>query len=288
MNPFAGIRRANRYLPDIISLFNRAGYAVDAHMTAGHGDATQVVAQRAGDVDTVVCIGGDGTFNETINGILQNGADTPVGYIPCGTTNDFATSLHIPTHIMQAAQAIVDGKVDRYDIGKFADRHFAYVASFGAFTKSSYATPQNIKNALGHAAYVLESIQEISQLKPAHVRFELENRVIEDDFIFGAICNSTSLGGIVTLDPKQVDMRDGKFELLLVRAPKDLIELSDCILAVQKQKYNCAMMTFVSAKSLTVFADPGMAWTLDGEHHKGSRRVEVTNLHQAIRLITKG
>ena len=289
MNPYAGMRRGSRQLADIISLFNRADYAVSAYMTAQTGDAARVIAQRAAEVDLVVVAGGDGTLNEAVNGILQSGAEAPLGYIPCGSTNDFANSLKIPTgNVLLAAQAILDGQVQRYDVGKFDDRYFTYVASFGAFTKTAYSTPQNVKNALGHAAYVLGSIQELSQLKPAHVRFEFEDRVIEDDFIFGAISNSTSVGGILTLDPKQVDMRDGKFELLLVRAPKDLIELSDCILAVQKQVYNCAMMTFVSAKKFSVFADPGMAWTLDGELHEGESHIDVENHQHAIRLITKG
>ena len=288
MNPYAGMRKANRYLTDIVSIFNRAGYAVRIHMTAGQGDAAAVAAQNAADADLIVCAGGDGTFNETINGVLKSGADTPIGYIPCGSTNDFASSLKLPTNPLKAAQLIVEGTPKRFDVGKFGDRYFSYVASFGAFTKASYATPQNVKNALGHTAYLLEGIQEISQLKPSHVRIELENRVIEDDFMFGAISNSTSVGGILTLDPKQVDMTDGKFELLLVRAPKDLIELHECVLALQKQQYNCAMMTFVSAPKLTVHADPKMLWTLDGEREAGHTTIEVENLHHAIRLITKG
>lgn len=288
MNPYAGMRKGSKHLSDIIALFNRADYAVSAYMTAGIGDAGKIIARQAADVDVVVVAGGDGTLNEAVNGILRSGAQTPLGYIPCGSTNDFANSLKIPTNVMQAAQAILDGSVSRYDVGLFDDRYFTYVASFGAFTKTAYSTPQNVKNALGHAAYVLSSIQELSQLKPAHVRFEFEDRIIEDDFIFGAISNSTSVGGILTLDPKQVDMRDGKFELLLVRAPKDLIELSDCILAVQKQKYNCAMMTFVSAKKFTVYADANMDWTLDGERHNGEKQVEVENHQNAIRLITRG
>ena len=288
MNPFAGMRKANRHLADIIATFNRADYEVRVHMTNGHGDATAVAAQNAANVDLIVCAGGDGTFNETINGVLESGADTPIGYIPCGSTNDFAASLKLPTNPVKAAQLIVEGSPKRYDVGKFGSRHFSYVASFGAFTRASYATPQNVKNALGHTAYLLEGIQEISQLRPSHVRIELEDRVIEDDFLFGAISNSISVGGILTLDPKQVDMTDGKFELLLVRAPKDLLEVSECVVALQKQQYNCAMMTFVSASRLTVYADPQMLWTLDGEREAGHSVVEVENLHHAIRLITKG
>ena len=287
MNPYSGIRRANRYLADIISIFNRGGYEVTAHMTAGQGDAIRVVQEKAKDMDLVACCGGDGTFNETISGILRSGADVPVGYIPAGSTNDFAASLKLPANILQAAKDIVEGEPVAYDVGRFGQRYFSYVASFGAFTRASYATPQNIKDALGHTAYVLEGINELSQIRKTHVRMELDGQVVEDDFLFGAISNSTSVGGILTLDPKQVDMADGKLEVLLVRAPVDLLEISECIKAVQTQKYNCDMITFRSAEKIRVFADPDMPWTLDGEREDGHAEVDVENVHLAIRLMQR-
>ena len=161
------------------------------------------------------------------------------------------------------------------------------MASFGAFTKSSYIVPQNIKNALGHTAYVLGGISELSQIRKEHIRMEIDGEIVEDDFLFGAICNSTSIGGILTLDPRQVDMGDGLFEILLIRAPKNLSEITECIQAVQNQKYNCAMITFRSAKKVKIFADPAMPWTLDGEKEEGHAEVEVENLHHALHLIQK-
>ena len=287
MNPYAGTRKANRYLADMLSIFNRAGYAVITHMTAGPGDGAQVVEQMAPHVDLVVCCGGDGTFNEVINGVLRSGADTPIGYIPAGSTNDFASSLHLSTNVLQAARDIMEGQPRPYDVGQFGDRYFSYVASFGTFTRSSYATPQSVKNALGHTAYILEGIQELSQLRKTHVRLELDDGMVEDDFIFGAVSNSTSIGGILTLDPKQVDMRDGKFELLLVRAPQDLGEVSECLRALQTQKYNCRMVTFLSASQVRITASADMIWTLDGERGGGYEQVEVKMLHHALQLIQK-
>ena len=287
MNPYAGTRKANRYLADILSIFNRAGYEVITYMTAGPGDAARVVEERAKDMDVVACCGGDGTFNETISGILRAGADVPVGYIPDGSTNDFAASLKLSTNVLQAARDIVQGTPQTYDVGRFGDRYFSYVASFGAFTKASYATPQSVKNALGHVAYILEGIQELSQIKNLHVRMELDGEAVEDDYIFGAISNSTSVGGILTLDPKQVDMRDGRFEVLLVRAPEELGEISVCIRALQKQEYNCAMITFRSAQKIRIFASEDMDWTLDGEREPGHAEVEVENLHHAVRILLR-
>ena len=287
MNPFAGVKRANRHLTDILLMFTQAGYEVTTHMTLGRGDAAAVAREKGKDVDLVVCCGGDGTLNETITGLLSAGADTPIGYIPAGSTNDFASSLKLPTNILKAAQEIVEGEPVSYDVGRFGDRYFSYVASFGAFTRSSYATPQNVKNALGHTAYVLSGITELSQIRNEHVKMEIDGQVVEGDFLFGAICNSTSVGGILTLDPKQVDMGDGLFEILLVRAPENLAEIHECIQALQSQKYNCAMLTFRSAQKVRIFADPDMPWTLDGEKEDGHETVEVENLHHAIRLMQK-
>jgi len=288
MNPYAGTRQGVRYLSDVIAIFNRADYEVLAYMTSGQGDAQRYVEAKAGEVDLVVCAGGDGTFNEAVSGILTSKTDVPLGYIPCGSTNDFATSLGLSTNILKAAQEIVEGTPVRYDMGLFGSRHFSYVASFGAFTRASYATPQNVKNALGHMAYILGGISELSQIRKEKIRIELEDRIIEDEFLFGAVSNSTSMGGILTLDPKQVDMRDGKFELLLVRAPKNLTEIGECLQALQTQKYNCAMITFLSTDILTVNANPDMPWTLDGEREDGHARVEIRNLHHAVQLVKKG
>ena len=282
------MRKAAKALAEILAVFNRADYDVRVYVTACSGDAVDAVARLAPGMDLVVCSGGDGTFNETVTGLMKAGLDLPIGYIPAGSTNDFASSLALSSDPVEAAQQIVAGTAFLYDAGKFGDRYFSYVASFGAFTKASYSTPQSVKNLLGHVAYVLEGMQEISQIRKHHIKMTLDGEeVLEDDYIFGAICNSTSVGGIMTLDPHQVDLQDGRFEVLLIRTPKTLQEISECLLSVQKQQYNNAMMTFRSASQITVEAEPDMPWTLDGEKEDGHSLVQVQNLHHAIRIIRK-
>ena len=288
INPYAGMRKGSKALTDILAEFNRANFDVRVYVTAGQGDAVTAVQTMGADAELIVCCGGDGTFNETITGLLRSNRQLPVGYIPAGSTNDFAASLGLPADPVEAARQIVEGKPNRYDAGKFGERYFSYVASFGAFTKASYSTPQSVKNMLGHMAYLLEGIQEISQIRKHHVKLTLDgSEVLEDDYLFGAVCNSTSVGGIMTLDPNQVDLRDGKFEVLLVRAPKNLQEISECLLAVQKQNYNSAMMTFRTASQIIVEADPEMPWTLDGEKEEGHEMIRIENLHRAIAIIQK-
>ena len=286
MNPYSGMRRASKYLADIIALFNEADYEVIAHMTRGQGDAIQIVKNRAKDMDLIVCCGGDGTFNETVTGILEAGADVPVGYIPAGSTNDFAASLKLSGNAMQAAQDILDGEPTPYDVGKFGDRYFSYVASFGAFTRASYTTPQSIKNALGHLAYLLEGIKELSSIRSEHIKIKVNGNIIEDDYIFGAICNSTSLGGVLTLNPDVVDLSDGMFEILLIKMPKNIIDLNAIIFALNNKDYSSTdMIYFCSASSAQIEADRTVSWTLDGEYMEGSNVISMENIHDAITLI---
>ena len=287
MNPFAGQKKANKVLPEILMLFTEAGYDIHISMTTGPGSATRLAAERGGNADLVVCCGGDGTLNETISGLLMAGIRVPVGYIPSGTTNDFASSLKLSHNPVQAAKDIIEGTPVTYDIGKFGDRYFSYVASFGAFTKSSYAVPQTVKNALGHTAYILGGISELSQIRNEHICMEIDGEVVEDDFLFGAICNSTSVGGILTLPSNRVDMRDGIFEVMLIRGARNLNEITECILAVQNQEFNCGMITFRPARKIKITMDPATAWTLDGEKADGYGEVLVENLHHAIEIVKR-
>ncbi len=288
LNPCSGKKKASHALADVVNVFNRGGYDVTVYITAARGDATRVAAQRAPEFDLVVCAGGDGTFNETISGLLAGGHDTPIGYLPAGSTNDFASSLHLSKNLVEAARDIVEGTPRRLDVGRFNDRYFSYVASFGAFTRASYATSQSVKNALGHLAYILSGIKELAYIRSRRLRFTLDDgTVLEDEYIFGAISNSTSVAGILTLSEDLVDMNDGVFELLLVRKPANLLELNDCVLALTTQDYHTPMLTFTSARSIEIEAPEDMDWTLDGEREPGSAHCRAENLHDAIRIVTR-
>lgn len=286
MNPAAGTKKANPHLPEILSTFGRAGYLCLTFMTQKRGDGTELAVHYGEWADLIVCIGGDGTFNEVVSGLVRAGLKTPVGYIPAGSTNDFAASLGLSKNVIQAAQDIVAGKPHPFDIGRFRDRYFTYVASFGAFTKTSYATSQSVKNTLGHLAYILGGIKELSSLRRYRVSMTLDDGSREQgDYIFGAVSNSTSVGGILSLDPEIVDMNDGLFELLLVRYPESVADLGDIVLAVTTQNYAAPSIVFRTARKLLVEADASMDWTLDGEFAKGSSRVEIENLHGVVNVV---
>ena len=286
INPFAGTRQANRFFVEICDQFCRAGYETVVHPTEKRGDGTVIAREQAANFDLVTAIGGDGTFNEVVAGVLQSGVEIPIGYIPAGSTNDFASSLGIPKDIMSACKDIVTGVPATLDIGSFNNRYFSYVASFGAFTQTSYNVPQDLKNALGHMAYILEGVRDIPSIKPLKLRLKNEVGIYGGEYIFGAICNSTSMGGILTLDPSMVDMNDGKFEILLIRSPRNIIELAQITSAIAQGQYRqCPMKSFFSSSKVEITADPDMPWTLDGEYQEGSEHIIIENKKSAIQIM---
>ena len=287
-NPFSGKAQIKNQLLDIVDVMVKADYEVTIYPTQAQGDAIHKIETEAGDYDLVVCSGGDGTLDEVVTGMMHREKKVPLGYIAAGSTNDFATSLGIPKNMVKAAETAVAGRVFPCDIGAFNGDFFVYVAAFGLFTEVSYKTSQEWKNVLGHAAYILEGAKCLHDIPSFLMQVEYDNVRLQDEFIYGMISNSTSVGGILTLDPSVVDMQDGKFELMLIRPPKDAVELMGCIQALTGQRYDTPMLTFCSASCLTVTANPEMPWTLDGEKEEGHETVEVENLHRAIRLIQKG
>lgn len=285
INPIAGTKKALKNLAQIVSLFNSADYDVHTYVTSCKSDATYAVRTLGENMDVIVCCGGDGTLNETITGVIECDLDVPIGYIPSGSTNDFASSFSLPTDVMEAAMRVLEGQPTPCDVGTFGDKHFSYVASFGTFTKASYNTPQSIKNTFGNVAYIFEGIQELSSVHKEHIRMEIDGEVIENDYVFGAICNSTSIGGILTLKPDVVDMSDGEFEVLLVKAPKDIQELGELIYALASKKYDCKMINFCKGKSIKVYSNPDMIWSLDGEKTEGAECIDIQNLYKRVNII---
>ncbi len=286
INPNAGTRQARRFLPEMISVFSKADYLCSVYVTEKRGDATDFARVHAGEADLVVACGGDGTLNEVITGLQLGGHKTPLGYIPCGSTNDFASGLGISTAPLMACDAIVSGQPRTLDVGLFApDRYFSYTASFGAFTSVSWSTPQNVKNVLGHVAYILEGIRSLADIRPIHMRITADGSVYEEDYIFGAICNSTSLGGVLKLEDSEVHMSDGRFEALLIPFPADLLVLNRILTALRTRYYDDESLRFLRASSFVFEGGSDVTWTLDGEAAEGGARVEIRNIHDAIRLI---
>ena len=285
VNPRAGKTKSRAPLFDAVAQFSRAGYLVRVYITEAGGQARDITARWGGQYDMVVCAGGDGTLNETLSGLMQLEQRPLLGYLPCGSTNDFAASLRIPATVPEAARAVVEGTPRPLDLGTHNDRYFSYVASFGAFTKASYSAPQETKNALGHFAYILEGIKNLDSLRPYRCAVEADGEMFDGDFIFGAVCNSTSLGGLVKLDPKRVHMDDGMFELMLLRMPKTALDLQNLITALNRMDYDYPGVIFRHVRSVTVTTREDIPWSLDGEFGGAYKSGEIQVKGAAVRMI---
>lgn len=286
VNPCSGRAKMHTELLKVIEILSAGGFSVTVYPTKFKGDATEYITTlEDGDFETVVVCGGDGTLNEVITGIMNKGLNIKLGYIPSGTLNEWSSGLKISRNIETAAADIINGCETNLDIGKFNDKYFSYTASFGAFTSASYSAPQDVKNVLGQAAYFFEGIKSLANIKPIHLKFTHQNEVIEGDFLFGAISNSLSVGGIVKYDNAKVRLNDGEFEVLLIRNPDNILKLQPIIDGILRRDFTREGMEFFRTKDILIETDENVSWTLDGEYAEGQPKMRVENLHKAITFI---
>lgn len=286
-NPQAGKAAIREHLLDIITCFSNAGYDISICATQYAGHLPELIRQKAGDFDLLVTSGGDGTLNETVNGLLHSGLSLPVGYIPAGTINDFATTLKISKNMVQASKDIVNGSVFPCDVGRFQKKYFTYVAAFGAFTDVSYQTPQSSKNLLGKAAYVLEAIGRLPTLKSYRMRFSYDNTVIEDEFLFGMVSNSITVGGMPLNRYRTVSMHDGLLEVLLVRKPSLPFDVEAAISSLQTLDTNSPFLYSFKVRELhvTALTEEPLPWTIDGEYGGNDRELDIGVVPAALNIL---
>lgn len=287
VNPRSGKAQIKNRLLDILDIFNKGGWETEVHVTQAPLDARETALRRGCEVDMIVCSGGDGTLSETISGMMELEHPPVLGYIPAGSTNDFASSLRIPTDMRQAALNVVNGNCNSIDIGRFAnERYFVYVAGFGAFTEVSYLTPQDKKNMLGHQAYMLEGVKSLANLKSYEMKIETEAFTLEGDFIFGMVTNTISVGGFKGLVTQDVALNDGLFEVLMVRTPKTPLELSNILSYMfLKEEQNEYVHKFKTS-SLRITSQEPVDWVLDGEFGGSHKEVLIENLTKKIEIMT--
>ncbi len=281
-NPKAGKERIKSNLADILDVFASRDYEITIAPTRKQGDAVEIVAGRDPGYELVVCSGGDGTLDETVTGMLQSGIRTPIGYIPAGSTNDFGGSLSLPKNMVQAAETIMQGQNFSCDIGKFNDAIFVYIAAFGIFTDVSYETDQEMKNTLGHMAYVLEGMKRLPSVKSQRMKIFLEDRVIEDEFLFGMVTNSVSVGGFKNITGKDVLLDDGLLEVTLIKRPRNPVDLNGIMMALLNRDMDSEYMYYFRTSHLTVESEEPVAWTLDGENGGSHTKVEISDLCRAV------
>ncbi|MBO5210333.1 MAG: YegS/Rv2252/BmrU family lipid kinase [Clostridia bacterium] len=286
VNPCSGRAKMYTELLKVVEVFSYADYLVSVYPTKARGDATQYVENlNHDDFDLIVVCGGDGTLNEVIEGIMKSKNEISLGYIPSGTLNEWSSGLNISRNIETAAKDILNGKKIRLDIGRFNDKYFSYTASFGAFTGASYSTPQEVKNVLGQSAYFFEGIKSLSAIKPIHMKITTEDRVVEGDYLFGAISNSLSVGGIVKYDKTPVGLNDGIFEIILIKNPDNIVKLQPLVDGILKHEFDREGIEFFRSEKFVIETNEEVAWTLDGEYAKSNGTLTVENIHGAITFI---
>ena len=291
INPRSGKYKSNVFFEQTQKLISSYDYAVDTVLTEYRGHACELASNAEG-YSRIVCMGGDGTLNEVCNGLMSIPKESrpQIGYVPCGSTNDFAAGIGLSKSLNKNIKLAVSDNINPIDIGLFnndagVSRYFSYVASFGMFTKFSYSTDQSIKNRFGHLAYIFEGLKNISDLqnfKPFKLKVQTTESVIEQEYIFGAITNSTSLGGLMKLDKHHVHVNDGVFEILLIRKPENLLALTETLTQLLNHKYKFERIIFTHTDNVTLTSYLPLDWTLDGEYAGATKVAEISVQNLAI------
>jgi YegS/Rv2252/BmrU family lipid kinase len=285
INPKAGRMHLKGKVFDIIDALSEE-YDVTVYPTKHQGHATELSASAYEQgYDLVVCAGGDGTLNETVEGVMEASQPVPIGYIPTGSTNDFAAGLNLSKNPVQAAADIVKGTLHQQDVGFFnRQRRFTYIASFGAFTEVSYNTDQTLKNQLGHMAYVLEGMKSLSKLKPVSMEIICDGKSMKGDWLFGAVTNASTIGGVLRLRDEYLNFHDGVFEILLIRNPKNIVELNNIIANLARYEYDGEMVQLLHGSRVECLFEGKLSWSLDGEQADSRNHVLIENIHNGIQL----
>lgn len=288
-NPYAGKAKVKGRLSWILDYFIKQGFRVEVYVTQQPGDGTEMIARLAGEMDYLVVSGGDGTMNEAVMGLMQIPKEKrpPLGYIPAGTTNDFARSLNLPKNIYRAAEVSVSCLPVPTDIGRFEDAYFTYVAGFGAFTSVSYLTPQDSKNVLGHQAYIFEGLKSLGDIKSRHVRVMYGEEELEDDFLICLVTNSISVAGFKNISGKNVELDDGLFEVVLIRDPKNPLELTRVVQELFLEEENCTFVTRFKTDSIRFVSEEPIDWVLDGEFGGSRTDVRIEICKSALNIVRK-
>jgi YegS/Rv2252/BmrU family lipid kinase len=286
-NPKSGRGDFARSLYKVIAIFTRAGYEVTVYPTAASGDAKDYILKRGDGFELVVCSGGDGMISEAVNAYMQMDKPPPLGYIPTGTTNDFAMSLGIPRGIMDAAEAILDGSARAIDVGRFGEQHFSYVAAFGKFTDVPYTTNQKAKKHLGRTAYIFESLKNLGDITPINCTLKIDGEVIAGDFVAGVVANVTTVAGFRVPSETESAFDDGLFETFFVRPPENLAELSNIIAGLSGSLAEKELIIRRTAKKIEFTSERGIpcGWTVDGEFGGEHTKITVENIHRAVKII---
>lgn len=285
INPKAGQKKSKKIMFDIVDRLSQEGYRVSIQTTTKPEDGSLLVKEYGAHQDLFICCGGDGTLNEVINGMLAIKTGAPLGYVPAGTTNDFARTLQLPRKAEPCMDRILNGSLRHLDLGSFNGRNFTYIASLGAFTKISYSTPQKLKNLLGHSAYVLEGVKEIGNITPFHAEVEANGKVYSGEFVFGSITNSTSVAGLFRLNQLDVRLDDGEFELMLIRNPKTPADLVKILGGLVRNQYDPQAVIFTHADHFKIRTATPMSWTVDGERGGEVEQAEISVIPNALPLI---
>ena len=285
INPVSGKKNSKNQILDVLNEFSKHGYFVETYITQAANDAYEYLLRYAKNYDVVAISGGDGTLNEATNALIQLDKKPLIGYLPSGTMNDFGYNFGLSTDLEAAAKTICEGRIDAFDLGKIDDQYFNYVAGFGMICEVSFETDQELKHVLGNLAYIIKAVSMLPNLRPYHVKLNIDGKIIEKDLMFGLVVNGIRVSGFDLIEKSEDAMKDGMLNVILVEHTPKLLELYNYPIGLLNPSVNGKYVTRYQAKHIEILADEPMKWTLDGEKGKERDKAEITVIPKALKII---
>ncbi len=282
INARSGMKNSKANLLSVIDIFCRNGYDVSVYVTQKHNDAYEYLMKNRIRYDIVCVFGGDGTMNEVSNALMAKEYKPLLGYFPSGTMNDFGSNFDLGSDMTVIAERICEGNVREFDVGKFNDRYFNYVAAFGAMCDVPFTTKRDAKELLGNIAYILEGISKLPEVKSHKISYTIANRTYKKDVLFGLIYSGNRVAGMELEDKKRSAIDDGYFNVLIVEYVPTIFNAPDLLSTILQQD---RFIHRYRTKKILLEFDDDLIFTLDGEEAKVKNKAEITITNKALRIL---
>ena len=286
-NPNSGKKKGIKLKSKFEEVLNSYDYSLEFKYTRYSGHAKDIITNLDDDIDLVISIGGDGTFNEIMTGNLKRKQRLLLSHIPYGTANDLGAMYGMVKDPVQNLKLILGGKEKGVDICKINNQPFVYVAGLGKFVNVAYDTPRNLKKKFGYFAYIIKAIKSFnSKTQLFELEYKCNGEVRKGLYSFILICNATRMGGINIFQDVKLD--DDQFEVLLtnITSKKDIIK-SLYFITKEDDISKVPGFYYIKTNHLTIKLKdyPRKDWCIDGEKYKNKTKVFDITVEHGVKML---
>ncbi|ABR49293.1 diacylglycerol kinase, catalytic region [Alkaliphilus metalliredigens QYMF] len=267
-NPKAGRQMVQKNIPRLVEVLVKQYHEeVDSVATQGPGHAEELAYQSCQEGwDLIVAVGGDGTVNEVVNGMMSCEKQCPLAIYPAGTVNDFGSHLQISKKPEDFARMIVAGHRLNVDVGKAGERYFINVIAGGLLPNVAHNVSTEAKTVFGKLAYYMEGIKEFPKqlFETLDIQFQIGEEIYEKEVLFFFMTNSPNVGGFKHV-AHNARLNDGKFDLLIVERGQVLDVTKLFFNAITGRPKEQPILKYIQVEKIRIHSKEPLHIDIDGE-----------------------